>query len=404
MKVPNLPDKKNCTGCMACADICMRNAIHITYEDGLMYPYLEKDICINCGVCTKHCPQINESNWNVREDVMVYGGWCKDDIIRKRSASGGAFSALALSVLKNGGYVVGASLMGRGEVCHRMISSVEDLHTLQNSKYVQSCTPEIYRKTKEKLLEGETVLFSGTPCQVGALNSYLGKQKQYGNLITIDVVCNGVPSRIAEDYFLAKTRARRILSFRDKDFGWVELDSQKIVYENNEGKRVSCKRKTDPFYKVFSTGLTQRDTCCDCKYSILPRFADITLADFWGIERFQSEWKDGISLIVANNEKGRNMIESCEELFVFQSSLDECVRANPRLVNGFKFHKYHPVMVWRKSSQKILGERIFDAVITNKYPYKLIWGLLKLLTIWSNRLVIRRELCYEKENRHNNNI
>lgn len=399
--MPILPRNRQCTGCMACVDSCAKGAISMVVKDGINYPAVNTQICIECGSCSSHCPQLNDTNGNFRKDVKVFGGWCKDIKVRKKAASGGAFSAFAMSVLKEGGYVVGASLNEEGNVEHRIITSINDLSLLQNSKYVQSDTSGIYKQVKSLLNEGKFILFSGTPCQIGAINSFLGKP--YENLLTVDVVCNGVPAEIARHQLFEETDAQRILSFRDKEFGWVELKSQKIVYQDKKGRTISCGHDTDPFYRIFGTGVTHRDTCNNCKYSSFPRYSDITIADFWGIKRFKEEWQDGISLIVVNNPKGMAFLDSCKEISVFEASLEECLPANPRLVNGKKYLSWHPIVRWRHSAHRLLGKNVYLKIVQNRYPYRLLWGALKVFTIIANKKAIRKELRYEK-NRYYNNL
>lgn len=399
--MPNLVKKNNCTGCMACVDSCAKKAIQIVEEQGLCYPTVDFTRCVECGICEKRCPQLHPINPNRRSFLIVKGGWCVDSNMRKRAASGGAFSALAKWALSQGYIVVGACLRDDGTVVHRVIDRLDLLSLLQNSKYGQSNMAGIYIKVKDLLRNEKKVLFSGTPCQVAALRTYLAKD--YDNLMTVDVVCNGVPSREAIELLIRKQKATKIISYRGKEFGWNDVLSQGVTYETSTGVFFP-QRSKDLFYRVFSCGLTHRAVCCRCRYSKLPRYADITLADFWGIQRFEEEWTDGISLVVCNNKKGLDFVNGCDGLHLFDSTLEECVKANPRLVNGWKFHGWHPIMVWRKQIRKILGERNYERIILNKMPYKLLWGVLRIMTTISNRVSIRKELRYEKENRNNNYI
>lgn len=388
--MPKLPKYSRCTGCLACKDTCGKNAISIKYADGHIYPAVEVGLCVNCGLCEKSCPIINPQNNNDSDIYKVYGGWCKNNKVRKDSASGGAFSAMALHVLEKKGYVIGASLLEDGSVKHTAVDSIDDLPILQKSKYIQSDTSGIYRTTKDLLLKGKYVLFSGTPCQVGGLISYL--RKDYENLITVDVVCNGVPSKEALEFFVRKNDVQKIISYRGKDFGWHDLYSQGISWENFDGKVFFPSRSKDLFYRIFSCGLTHRQSCCKCKFSSMPRYSDITIADFWGIKRYEEEWQDGVSLILANNAKAEAFLKECDDLHLFESDLKECVTANPRLVNGIKYHGWHPVMRHRNVVRKLVGEKNYLAIISNKYPWRLVWGILKLLTIVSNKYAIKRAL------------
>lgn len=383
-----LPNDNQCYGCLACKDACNKNAISIRITDGHIYPSVNTDLCINCGLCEKVCPAINPINHNFSETQKVYGGWCKDEKLRKCSASGGAFSAMALHVLRQSGCAIGASLEDNGFVKHIAVDKSEDLPLLQKSKYIQSDASESYRTTKKLLTEGKTVIFSGTPCQVAALNSYLGKQ--YETLITVDLVCNGVPSRDALDFFVRKSGVDHIVSYRGKDFGWHDIFSQGITWCDSDGKIHHPKCSRDLFYKIFACGLTHRQSCCNCKFCSMPRYSDITIADFWGIKRFKEEWQDGISLIIANSEKGDKFVNKCCELHLFESDLNECILANPRLVNGIKYQGWHPIMRYRQTVRSLLGEKTYLSIIENRYPWRLLWGILKVLTIISNKRAIKR--------------
>ena len=399
--MPNLPRNKECTGCLACIDSCKRGAISISIEHGLRYPNIDNDVCVNCGLCEKHCPVLNSFNHNKRDEIVVKGGWCTNAEVRRHSASGGAFSAMAMYALAEGGYAVGASLNEDNTVTHKVIHSIDELSVLQNSKYIQSNTTGIYEKVKNLLKNGERVLFSGTPCQTAALHSYLGKD--YDNLVTVDVVCNGVPSNDAINVLIREKKATKILSYRGKDFGWNDVYSQGVSYENECGGVFFPLRSKDLFYRIFACGLTHRNSCCDCKFSSLPRYADITIADFWGIKRFEEEWNNGISLIIANNKKGEDYISRCDKLHTFESSLEECINANPRIANGRKYHGWHPVMLWRTPLRRMIGETLYEKIILNEMPWKLLWGILKIMTIVSNKKTIKKELSNEK-NRNSNHF
>lgn len=396
---PQLAKEKDCTGCLACIDSCKHQAIIIKKKNGHNYVEIIESKCINCKLCEKSCPIINPINKNENSTITIYGGWCKNIDYRKKSASGGAFSALALDTLENNGIVIGAAL-DNNSVNHIIVSNKNELLKVQNSKYIQSDTLGIYRQTKQLLKDGKKVLFSGTPCQIAGLNSFL--RKEYDNLTTIDLICNGIPSERAIDYFIKQELPLNIISFRDKTFGWNSLKSQSLTWENTEKSICKNNRDTDIFYNIFSTGLTHRRICCHCPFSKLPRQADITVADFWGIKRFESEWNNGISLIIANNNKGKKTLKDSKNLILFDSSLKECIYANPRLINGKKYHEYHPIMLF-PSIKNVIPENIYIKIIQNKMPYKLLWAPFKILTILSNKRKIKLLLKNEKD-RYNNNI
>lgn len=397
--MPKLAKEKDCTGCLACIDACKHQAIKIKKKNGHNYVEIIESKCIECKLCEKSCPIINPINKDENSPISVYGGWCKDIDYRKKSASGGAFSALALDTLENNGIVIGATL-DNNSVKHIIVSNKNELLKVQNSKYIQSDTLSIYTQTKQLLKDGKKVLFSGTPCQIAGLNSFL--RKEYDNLITVDLICDGIPSKDAIKIFSDKRNVVKIISFRNKKYGWNSLSSRSLTWINKKNEVITEKNEDDTFYNIFSSSLSHRRICCHCPFSKLPRQADITVADFWGIKRFESEWNNGISLIIANNNKGEEILKDSKNLIIFESSLKECIYANPRLINGKKYHEFHPIMLF-PSIKNVIPENIYRGIIQNKMPYKLLWAPFKILTILSNKRKIKLLLKNEKD-RYNNNI
>lgn len=397
--MPKLAKEKDCTGCLACIDACKHQAIKIKKKNGHNYVNIIENKCIDCKLCEKSCPIINPINKNESSPISVYGGWCKDIDYRKKSASGGAFSALALDTLGNNGIVIGAAL-DNNSVKHIIVSNKNELLKVQNSKYIQSDTLGIYSQTKQLLKDGKRVLFSGTPCQIAGLNSFL--RKEYDNLITVDLICDGIPSKDTIRIFSDQRNVFKIISFRNKKYGWNSLSSRSLTWINKKNEVIIEKNEDDIFYNIFSSSLSHRRICCHCPFSKIPRQADITVADFWGIKRFESEWNNGISLIIANNNKGKKTLKDSKNLILFDSSLKECIYANPRLINGKKYHEYHPIMLF-PSIKNVIPENIYIKIIQNKMPYKLLWAPFKILTILSNKRKIKLLLKNEKD-RYNNNI
>ena len=187
-----------CTGCAACANICPKNAINMTVDSkGFLRPFVFVDKCVNCNLCQKTCPQNKNATMN---DGEIYAAVSKNDTIRKKSTSGGAFSSLASYILDNNGVVFGAELTDDLRVAHTSIERFDDIYKLRGSKYIQSDIGNTYREAKKYLSDNRLVLFSGTPCQISGLKEYLGKE--YDNLITIDILCHGVPSPLVFEKFI----------------------------------------------------------------------------------------------------------------------------------------------------------------------------------------------------------
>ena len=207
--MPNLPNTSDCCGCLACIDSCFCNALSINISaDGFFYPFCDSTICKECGLCESVCPVLDILNFP-RHDFKTqpFAAWSLNDETRLRSASGGGFAELAHQILREGGVVTGAMIKGT-DVFHTIIELPEELQHLQGSKYLQSNTVEIYRKTLEYLQNDRTVLFSGTPCQVAALLRFVSNTRYSGMLYTCDLVCHGVPSRTFFKVYIQKQKKK----------------------------------------------------------------------------------------------------------------------------------------------------------------------------------------------------
>lgn len=376
-----LAPRKLCTGCFSCFDACHHNAIQVIKINEIPFPKIDSNICVKCHACENSCPILNPISRNNISEFKVFGGWAKDDTLRIPAASGGAFSALALTFLtkySDKAYVVGAQLTKNNEVEHIIIDTPQDISLLRNSKYIQSNTIGIFRKVKEKLNNGAHVLFSGTPCIVAGLYGYLRNNYPKERLITIDLVCNSVASKEALKIALQLANADRIAFFRDKIGGQANGQTTTMII-NGAPKRNN--HNSDPFYKIFGSGLLARPSCSNCKYSRINRIADITLADFWGLNSLEQEYQKGISLIIANNEHGFQIIKSSEKnLNIFNSSISKALRSNPRLHSGYKFIQYHPIVLYGDFFKRILPNKIRISILENQMPWRLLWGILRYMT------------------------
>ena len=299
-----------CTGCFACSNACPKNAITLPENnEGFYYPVIDAVKCIDCGLCDKVCPRVEEKEYHTMQKAFY--GWTKDQNVRKNSSSGGIFNLLATEILKDNGVVYGASFNYEGEIrleCHS--TDEVSLMELQRSKYVQSHIGDAFCKIKKDLNLGRKVLFCGTPCQVDGLNSFL--RKEYENLVTVDFVCHGVPSMSLLNKHLQYIGLEKIkeINFRPKNRTWV--DDLKITH----GKGV---RNTpwvlDEYFYTFQKYKSIRPSCFECLHCNGKRSADITLADFWGIHKYKPEEFDakGISLVLTNTVKGDEFIDVCRE-------------------------------------------------------------------------------------------
>ena len=325
---------KNCTGCMACLNKCPNNAIDVVYnEAGFYIPRINEEKCTNCGLCNLVCPQ-NKTAKTKEEPKVCYSIMANDEI-RKNSASGGLFAVIAEEYLKNGGYVCGAAFTDDfRQVNHIIIDKKQDLIKLQNSQYVQSNIGGVFSEIKKLLDNNKEVLFGGTPCQVAGLDSFLGKN--YDNLLTLDLVCHGIPSpQVWEKYIneIADGKIVRTLSFRNKLKRWGSPYELIIDFQNNTKFKEPC--FSNIYYRSFFEHLILNESCYNCKYSNLQRPADITIGDFWGINNYDSSLDDGLgtSLAIANSSKGKSIIQKLKNSFkTFQEiPIQYALNNNPRL-------------------------------------------------------------------------
>ena len=324
---------KNCTGCMACYNKCPNNAISVIYnEAGFYTPCIDEKECTNCGLCASVCPQ--EKTVQVKSEPTACYAVMADDEIRKNSASGGLFAKIAEEYLKRGGYVCGAAFSDDfRHVNHMIINSQNDLIKLQNSKYVQSNIGNVFSEIKILLENGKEVLFGGTPCQVAGLNNYLGKN--YDNLLTMDLVCHGIPSPLVwEKYLDALSKGKNIenVLFRNKKNGWHYKSEVEIKLKD---KLFTKTIKDNLFYRGFFEHLFLNEVCYSCKYTNLHRPADITIGDFWKIEYKDSEMNDekGTSLLIIHTHKGQKIIDKYKNKFKTFKEFDigAAIEGNQRL-------------------------------------------------------------------------
>ena len=344
MNIENKLKKKNlkCSGCTACFAICPKDAITMQSDlEGFKYPVVEKNKCIYCGLCSKVCPLDNAQS-NFEEDKTSFACSAKDKNFARQSSSGGVFAILANMYVKEQAVIYGAAFDDNLNVCHIRADKKDELKSLYTSKYVQSDMGNTFRQVKGDLDNGKKVLFAGTPCQVAGLKSYL--QKDYLNLLSVDFICHGVPSPLVwQRYIIAmeKKLNNKIteISFRDKKDGWknyyfkLSTANGDVFYEKH-GENI--------YMKGFLKDLYLRPSCYDCKFKTLHRASDITLADFWGIEKIIPEInvEKGVSLCWASSEKGDTILDKALKQTIYeQVDLNEAIKHNPSAITSVKRHK-----------------------------------------------------------------
>lgn len=365
-------EKDKCCGCAACANICPRNCISMKRDlEGFEYPEVDKTSCINCNLCEKTCPMLYAKEG--KSVQLAYAAINKNEKIRMNSSSGGLFYAIAKYIISLGGVVFGAALEERGKrVTHIVVEDIEDLPKLQKSKYVQSEIGTTYIEAKRILDSGKLVLFSGTPCQIKALHLYLNKD--YNNLISLDIICHGVPSsqlweKYIESIEMSSNMKVSKVIFRYKLINWEQLGRHKI----DTRTRVTCKLKhMDPFVQMFLKNYSLRPSCyaCNAKEN---KCADITLGDFWGIEKICPEINDGkgVSLVLIRSNKGQELIDKISNgILLKQVSYETALKYNAAEYASAKmpenrtefFHDMN-VLTFKKLARKYLPLSLKEKVL-----------------------------------------
>ena len=349
-------------------------------SEGFEYPAIDEAACINCGLCERVCPVFTceairrpeQSGYEMR----AFGGWHQDDGIRYDSSSGGAFTLLAECIIKDGGIVFGCTLDSDMQAVHTGVDDIRELDKLRGSKYVQSDVGETYKKVKEELSNGRKVMFVGTPCQAAGLFSYIGK-KVIDNLYIVDFICHGVPSPLVFEEYVKSIERRmdaKLISFRfrNKDHGWNQTGLQPgtlATFDNGEKVR-HFPAFFDPYMNAFLEDICLRPSCYECRFKELPKeYADITLADYWGVGRIEPDLYDkkGTSLILVNTPHGTELWNSIKDGLYYKETdftaatkrnrpLRESAKLNPKRdtffeeleEHGFEYvrRKYMSGIVW----------------------------------------------------------
>lgn len=312
---------KECSGCTACANICPTQCITMRAdEEGFLYPVVNENNCIQCGFCQKVCIIGKES---MGKDVLnAYAAINSDLDVRMECSSGGVFSLLAENIILNNGVVFGAILSDDCKsVVHGIAYNTKELKKMFGSKYVQSDLGNIYVQVKEKLSEGKKVLFSGTPCQINGLHMYLGHE--YENLLLVDIICHGVPSPLLWKKYIEKIEKKyhstvKRVNFRRKKYGWENFGIRRIDQKNRE---LFISKDEDPYMQMFLKNYCLRPSCYQCN-SKEQRYSDITLGDFWGIEKFFSEMNDGsgTSAVIIRTEKGKMIFDQLKSKMIIKET------------------------------------------------------------------------------------
>lgn len=329
--MPTLASHETCTGCAACLNACTHSAITMTADaEGFLIPNVDNKKCVECKLCENVCPVISPLLDKGFMNPRAYAVWSELD--RRVSSSGGAFSAFARYILSQGGVVFGAAFDKNLHCKHIEIQDIDGLASLRGSKYVQSEIGDTFAKVRNHLRADRKVLFCGTPCQVAGLKNFL--RKPYPNLLTLDLICHGVPSDAIFQGYLKKISSRfaadvKGYEFRDRD-GWGFSPSVSVC-----GKFRRIYGVDALYMEAFNASAIFRKCCYQCTYSSIPRVGDCTLGDFWGIGRYGKPFKHdtmkGVSLVLANTEQGKAAIHQLADCYIEERTLEEALIENHNL-------------------------------------------------------------------------
>lgn len=384
-------EEKDCSACGACQNICPKDALYlIENENGFSYPHIDTNKCIDCGKCQAVCPAKKRDKIafyleNHSPKPQVFAAWSKNESIRFNSTSGGVFSELAHVILNQNGCIVGAVYDAKCTVFHQIEYNEPGLYRIRQSKYVQSEIRYIFRKVKKEILSERMVLFCGSPCQIAGLYSYLGENKDSRYLITVDFICRGANSPKAYRAWLQSLekeyggRVERVW-FKNKEEGW-NCFSTRVDFTNGAVYRKT--RYEDLFMRSYlERNLFIRPSCTDCHYKGLPRYGDITLADFWKVDK-EYDADKGTSMVLVNTEKGAEIFNrAAENLEIFERNLEEATKGNACLYNSVKAGKYSTLFFERLNSAIDFSD-IFDEISEKISAENPLISVLMVADDWS---------------------
>lgn len=330
MQIESLCKKEECLSCGACFAACEYDAIEMKYDElGVYYPDIKADKCVNCKQCKLVCP-IN-TGFDLSTPLECYAAYTKEKEDVKTVSSGGVATAFGKHIVSKCGVVFGVDKKFPFSFCSAQ--SADEVNRFKGSKYVQVFPRKIYKEVKKELLRAKTCLFVGTPCQVAGLKSFLGNNCD--GLITVDLICHGTSSLSYLQEWLESKVSDKIdsVSFRDEE-------GYKLIAKNGEQILYRKASSEDVYFCAFLTGLTLRENCYTCPFARLERVSDITIGDFWGLDKSALNGYAGKrSLILVNTEKGRIFFDEAKSLLNWEKrALEEALSKNDQLSFPTKPH------------------------------------------------------------------
>lgn len=323
-KNTDISTKSSCFACGVCGQACPHNAISFCEDaEGFAYPHVRTDLCTECGICEKLCPHDNPPERN-DDEPTVFSGYLRDNKILEESTSGGAFSAIVDLWCKENYVIFGAESDGLA-VRHSFVMDKRDIAKFRKSKYSQSMMGDSYKRAKLFLKEGKNVLFSGTPCQISGLRNYLHDKEYQGKLLTIEVICEGVPSPLFIKKYIKYLEKKyhkdlKEIDYRYKDGKRWDYQAMRICFPASALTRddnIVVDRYFNPFWSIWLQHLMNRPSCYSCPFATNKRTADITLGDFWGVNEVAPDLygnNRGCSIVICNSERARELGKNLNEL------------------------------------------------------------------------------------------
>ena len=327
---------------------------------GFLEPEVNTDTCIDCGMCLRQCPALEETHKEDKNNntPAAYGAWMKDeDIILRQSSSGGIFTVLARSILNEGGIVFGVVWQNPDTAVFTTAETEDELAEMRGSKYVQAIVGNIYRQVKQELQKGRKVLFSGMPCQVYALKKYLKTPQE--NLLTVDIFCHGVPSRLILQKYIQEEEARQNnkaikIAMREKTEGWRQGYFHMALYYS-DGSRNSYRANEDSFIQLFMSDIMLNNSCYQCPHRSNRRPGDLSICDYWGVTLYHPEWPQhqGISGITVNTTKGEKILNTIkEQLVIHPTNYEHIIKHQCEQIMPYPLNREHVFNLLRNDSLK----------------------------------------------------